>query len=174
MTTSNESNAQPVENNVNANMGDALHAIMNGETPKQTDFPSPDVVTHKPLNVPSSLDNLKTRDQINAEREQQNTTDTTPSVDGNTTDVTPPTDSNVPELELKVKGYDEPQKIKLDPNDERLSTILKNESNWRPRRWHHKMDNQDNHQLDNLDNQLDNPLVCLGHNQKYRLIYRPE
>lgn len=34
------------------------------------------------------------------------------------------TDNNVPEVELKVKGFKEPQKIKLDPNDETLKSLL--------------------------------------------------
>lgn len=36
-----------------------------------------------------------------------------------------PTDiSDVPEVELKVKGFKEPQKVKLDPNDENLKSLL--------------------------------------------------
>jgi hypothetical protein len=131
---SNEAQAQPSEQTESAKLGNALFNAMNpGSEPIQDAQPKHDIYVPpvSPKHV-SSLENLLTHEQHaeNAAKnetgepasnvESENTSSDTPAESGSEE----PANTNIPSLELKVKGFRDPQKINLDPNDEKLREYI--------------------------------------------------
>ena len=96
-------------------LGSAIDQAM-GQTPLEESSPVFDeAVNDKAV---SDLDNL-------GEWDNEDPIDNEPSSEDEiNVSEEPASDDNVPELELKVKGYKEAQKIKLDPNDDNLKSTL--------------------------------------------------
>lgn len=123
------SQAENLPTTANNDLGAALEAAMNGQGDSVSVGSAPQPTTsERPVNGGSSdLENMQEATP------PSDNSDVPPLGDGSA-DLADPSSagpdgpagnpSEFPEVELKVKGYDEPVKVKLDPNDDSLKSLL--------------------------------------------------
>lgn len=123
MTTENNDATASMPETSTTDIGATMRSMITGkETPSTSS--AEEYKPEVPLTNSSDLDKLSDYNEKNLSSESASEPGTEKPDLNADSEVGPESGSNIPEVEVKVKGFKEPQKIKLDPNDENLKALI--------------------------------------------------